>query len=354
MISDAGHRDHAKHFGEEPRTEIIPAPQHIKVTLDTWGPKEHLSENLYRYLQSNWGESPVSSALCWGRCCRGTVKMGQERKEVRACFEGRTLPQVLEGISLWFTVDGVSRACTHQLVRTRFASIMQHGGRDNDWRHRPWAMPETIRRASAYLADVLEGYLEHCIIDTKPIRNYLRMVGGTDLRDEIDNYLSHGKRLYAALVDSGIPWQDARRLLPIGLLTYLHMQFNYLSLQRFLANRLEHVMDWEINCVAQLMVREVRMKCPDVLGRNLKSHSDRLGKAAFAELDSWPPDGKYPTEYDPKKRTHHSRQMPYWVLSKDAMQGGPIHWIPTNGIYPKMNREDECLVPEARIPKSSD
>jgi thymidylate synthase ThyX len=211
---------------------------------------------------------------------------------------------------------------------------MQHGGRDNDWRHRPWACPETIRRAAAHLAGTLEKYLEHCIVDTKPLRNFLRAVGRPSLTDAIDDYLSHGKRLYAALVDAGIPWQDARRVLPIGLTTYLHMQFNYLSLQRFLANRLEHVMDWEINCVAQLMVREVNIQCPGVMGKHLMSHSDKAGKAMFAGMDSWPPDQKYPAEYDPKTRTHHSRQMPFWVLHPAALKGGPVHWIPTNGVYP--------------------
>jgi thymidylate synthase ThyX len=138
------------------------------------------------------------------------------------------------------------------------------------------------------------------------------------------------------LVDAGIPWQDARRVMWMGTQTYIHDQYNYLALQGVLANRLEHIMDWEFNCVAQLMLREVKMQCPPLFSKYLGSHSDKAKAAKFAGLESWPPDGKWPVPDAVKDlpRQHTAEQMPFFVLHPSSMAGGPIKWIVTNGTYP--------------------
>ena len=322
--------------------------------------------------------------------------LADEKAYVDSCFAGRTLQQVLEGITFDFVIDGVSRAFTHQNVRTRLgAGFMQHGGRDNDWRHRAWTMPETMRRmcecygkrtdelASRY-APPSDGMktsmvLEHCISDWGPIDQYMAFQDETTVRDAIEQHIMNGRKLYSALVDAGIPWQDARRVLFMGMQTYIHDQYNYLALNGVLANRLEHIMDWEFNCVAQLMLREVKMKCPPLFSKYLGSHSDKSKTAKFAGLESWPPDRKYPSPYDTcgrcghpatkhrrvddcidneticaectgaegstppmhifvpadsLQRQHRAEQMPFFVLHPDSMAGGPIVWIPTNGTYP--------------------
>lgn len=194
-------------------------------------------------------------------------------------------------------------------------------------------MPETIARACE------EDTTHSCITDWGPIHAYLADMGfgaETGLQETIENYLGEGKRLYSALVDAGIPWQDARRLLTMGTQTYLHISYNYLDLQRTLANRLEHVMDWEFNCVAQLMLREVCVSCPQMLSDPLMSASDKAHKAVFAGLTSWPPDGKWPV--DPEvadlPRTHRREQMPFFILAPESFRGAPIRWIPTDGTWP--------------------
>lgn len=378
QYEDAGHRPHADFKGERPTNNVTPGPYALQVTLDTWGPRDHLFTTIYDQLQSNWGNLPMRSAkqLCWdtkleherswehqtGWC---QLKPGQQHY-VRSCFEGKTLNQVLELITFAFTVDNVSRASTHQLVRTRIgAGFMQHGGRDNDWRHRAWTLPETIRRAVAAdrernyrdRPDAIDG-LSHCVTDWSAIDRYLidEALVGDGLGGALRDYLDRGRRLYSAMVDAGIPWQDARRVLWMGTQTYIHIDYNYLALSGVTAKRGEHIMDWEINAVNQLMVREVRMKCPPLIGESLVSASDKAQVAKFAGLESWPPDGKYPNPYEkcevcgfgkddphtghnyaPKDtlpRTHRPEQNPYWVLSPISMAGGPVLWIPTNGVYP--------------------
>lgn len=342
-FADAGHRPHATHFNEKPTNPIVTGPEGITVTLDTWGPEDNLFTTLYDMLQSNWGDYPSRSYDA--ACVYDQHHSNEEQAEmeertgwdalsppqqayVESLFAGRTLPQAKELISFAFTIDGVSRACTHQLVRTRIgAAFMQHGGRDNDWRHRSFRKPETIRRAEE----------ENTTLWNLDLLDINEFWTAWSLEDVIRDHVATARHIYAALVDAGVPWQDARFLLPEGMTTYIHATYNYAALEGVLANRLEHVMQWEINCVAQLMLREVKMKCPPLLSKYLGSRSDKLGKAALAGLESWPPDGKYPVPDECKNlpRTHRPEQNPFWVLHPDSMAGGPVVWVPTNGTYPQ-------------------
>jgi len=348
-FADKGHRPHGIHTGEEPENPISYGPEAIRVTLDTWGPENNLFPALFDALQSNWGDEPSR-----------TVQMGvinsvaedpdfhmlhrtgwncltdEQRAYVESCFAGKTLQQVLERITFSFTIDGVSRACTHQLVRTRLgAAFMQHGGRDNDWRHRGWTMPETIRRACNG-PDVPGG----CITNWEALDDYMMNQDyspDVSLHRAIEDYLRHGRQLYAALVDAGIPWQDARRLLWIGTQTYIHADYNYLALKGVIGKRGEPVMDWEINCVAQLMLREVKMKCPPLLSKYLMPMSEAAGRDVFAGLESWTPTGRFKSVHPDLaglKRLHRPEQNPFWILSEASMAGGPIEWIPTDGTWP--------------------
>ena len=334
--ADAGHRPHAIHTDEDPDSRISYGPDSIKVTLNTWGPQENLFSTLYNQLMANWGDEP-SNVACDDDLTDGQVEY------VKSCFAGKTLQQALELISFAFTIDGVSRACTHQLVRTRIGcAVMQHGGRDNDWRHRPWTMPETIRRAcrdESLTDDDMppdDSRYVSCVNDTSPLKEYLAKTNKFTLHGAINSYILAGKKLYSTLVDMGIPWQDARRLLPIGTQTYIHISYTYPSMRGVLANRLEHVMDWEINCVAQLMLREIKMKCPAFISKHLGSHSDKAGRAVFAKLESWPPDEKWPHDGEVVPRTHRKEQNPFWILHPDSMEGKrPIEWVKTNGSYPE-------------------
>ena len=209
-------------------------------------------------------------------------------------------------------------------------------------------MPETIYRA----IDMFDNHdlsspvevagLKTCVDDPDVLWDYLHHesaggYGDGTLEGAIVGHLRRGKELYAALVDAGIPWQDARRVLPMGTQTYIHAVYNYLALMGVCNKRLEPSMDWEINAVAQLMVREIRMKCHPIIGKYLQSLSDKIGADAFAGLESWTPSGKYAVPEDKKDlhRMHRPEQAPFWILSPASMAGGPIEWIPTNGVWPE-------------------
>lgn len=409
--ADAKHRPHGIHTGEIPIFSMTHGPESLSVHLDSWGPEKDWATTMYDALQSNWGDEPSRTVLKqhpdpdWAddsdwMDISGWRKLREDQQAyVESCFAGKTLTQILEMLTFTFTVDGVTRAFTHEFVRARIGSgFMQHGGRDNDWRHRDWTIPETIRRAAIAVGDDPAdlGDQKHCLVDggAQIIERYWvtwKDQGVTDLdplMTMIHDHLRQGKELYAMLVDAGIPWQDARRLLPIGTQTYIHGQFNYLALKSVLANRLEHIMDWEINCVTQLMLREIKMKCPPLFSKYLGSHSDLAKIARFDKLESWPPDGKWPSatlkcttcnhsmanhrppseivkrmhpqemicevcerDYagtvpmhvcrteDSLPRTHRAEQMPFFVLHPDSMEGGPVRWLWTNGNYQDINSQ---------------
>lgn len=426
--ADSNRRRNAVHTGQTPELTVDHGPNRLSVELDTWGPQEDLFTTLYDELNATSGEFPSRTRRQRCHCadegrpinefqaswqhrtgwCRLTER---QRSHVDDCFAGKTLQQALEMISFSFCVDGVTRAFTHEYVRTRLgAGFMQHGGRDNDWRHRRWTMPESMDRMNEAYADRLSalqsgefGEVPYpsvvrgrkvCITDWEPIERIVKEFGAHHLVDPdsgtineaITAYLFMGKRLYAALVDGGIAWQDARRLLPIGTQTYIHGFYNYLGMKGMLANRLEHVMDWEMNCIAQLMLRQIKMVCPPMIGRYLGSHSDLANAAKFDKLELFPPDGKYPSPTircasckhletahyrghlllrptDPEwmdivceqcerdgnesgvspnhrfiaedtlERVHRREQAPFWVLHPESMEGGPVKWLWTNGHY---------------------
>jgi thymidylate synthase ThyX len=363
--SDAGHRAHADYKGERPvANEMSRGPESIRVSLDTWGPQDNLFLTMYDELQANWGAAPsrtrnrrkqliLDEATFRDAMADRTgwaLLHDDERAYIEKCFKGETLPQVMEGISFHFTIDGVDRAMTHQLVRTRQgAAFMQHGGRDNDWRHRKFAMPETVYRAVQH-TDGHPVRHPHCVTDPEPLQWIQKYYKEHSLADVIDFYLTMGRNLYGALVDAGVPWQDARSLLWTGQETYIHGLYNYLALKGLLGKRLEPVMGWQINCVAQLMKREVNMKCPEVMSRYLGSTSELVGIDVLSGLESWTPPGRFHSPHkkegkDTLPRRHTPEQNPFWVLHPDSMGGNPvIGWVATDGRWPVEwpSRPQEC------------
>jgi len=252
--NDHGHMPNADWKGMKPTNPISIGPDELLVELTAWGPSKDLFSSMWNQVQATWGDHAYSYTE--KEVLADPVKMDF----IESIFRGEKLAQILESIVLHFKIEGVSRACTHQIVRTRGAVIYQHGGRNNDWRHRSFRMPETVRRAIIEVdgkyrtdPDRYRGYeLKSCIEDSTGLNQWLH---GDTLHDTIMAHLLRGRALYAQLLDAGIPSQDARRFLPIGMTTFLFANYPYKVLQGFLGVRLEHVMDWEINCVAQLIVR---------------------------------------------------------------------------------------------------
>ncbi|ABA89929.1 thymidylate synthase, FAD-dependent [Syntrophotalea carbinolica DSM 2380] len=138
----------------------------------------------------------------------------------------------LEHVSFTFGIEGVSRACSHQLVRHRLASYSQQSQRYVSHKQRFTAVtPPSIADRPELLA-TFEAALEEM------------------------------HRVYAELMEAGIPAEDARFVLPNAAETKLVMTMNARELLHFFALRCCRRAQWEIRALAVEMLRQVRGVAP--------------------------------------------------------------------------------------------
>lgn len=132
---------------------------------------------------------------------------------------------VFEHISFTFLIEGISRACSHQLVRHRHCSFTQ--------------------RSQRYCSE--DGF--KATIPPSVIKKYMRCEYGT-LLDEIEDR-------YERLQEQGIPNEDARYVLPNACHTSLYMTCNLSELIHICNERLCSRAQWEIREMVQEMVNLV-------------------------------------------------------------------------------------------------
>lgn len=158
-------------------------------------------------------------------------KMGEFVKSVMS--SGHTSP--IESVSFSFSISGVSRNCSHQLVRHRLASYAQRSQRYVDMNSFPYVTPPKIKRRD------------------KIARRY-------------HAFMEDAAEFYEWLVAQGVPKEDARFVIPSACETSLVMTMNCRSLLNFFAERCCARAQWEIRVVANEMLKQVREVLPAVFG----------------------------------------------------------------------------------------
>lgn len=170
--------------------------------------------------------------------CAGTCygKSDYSFRRVRNCFNKNHM-SVFENASITFRIEGISRACSHQLVRHRLASFCQESQRYckvdtdiRDWFVKPKAF---------------------CAGDDNPV-----------LTMENDEFfygcMLDAARNYKDALKAGIKPEDARYLLPEATKTNLTMTMNVRELFHFLDLRTDKAAQWEIRELAEEMVRQIK------------------------------------------------------------------------------------------------
>lgn len=139
---------------------------------------------------------------------------------------------VLEHASFTFGIEGISRACSHQLVRHRIASYSQQSQRYVAVQERfPAVIPPAIAE-KPQLAARFEAFLNDCHV------------------------------LYGELMAAGIPAEDARFVLPNAAETKLVMTMNARELRHFFTLRCCRRAQWEIRAMATAMLRVCKPVAP--------------------------------------------------------------------------------------------
>ncbi|MDT8419181.1 MAG: FAD-dependent thymidylate synthase [Desulfuromonadales bacterium] len=139
---------------------------------------------------------------------------------------------VLEHVSFSFGVEGISRACSHQLVRHRLASYSQQSQRYVSHQQRFAAVTPASISAQPQLS-----------------RRYQRLL------DEIHQF-------YGELLDAGVPAEDARFVLPNAATTKIVITMNGRELLHFFSLRCCRRAQWEIQEMAKRMLTLVKPLAP--------------------------------------------------------------------------------------------
>jgi len=138
---------------------------------------------------------------------------------------------VLEHACFTFSISGISRACSHQLVRHRMASYSQQSHRAVAMAPSDFVVPPSIQQ------------------NVQGLKIFRRSM---DASFEAFNELRKlGTRL-----------EDARYVLPNALTTNISVTMNARELLHFFTLRLAPSAQWEIRELARKMLREVKVVAP--------------------------------------------------------------------------------------------
>ncbi|MGE4469114.1 MAG: FAD-dependent thymidylate synthase [Desulfovibrio sp.] len=202
----------------------------------------------------------------WPRLLSGEIAREKQAEFVRNVLEsGHDSP--VEHVAFSFAVEGISRACSHQLVRHRLASYSQQSQRyvaESDLEYiLPPAIariPEARERFEAFMAEVNSAY--------------------ADLRAIL---VAHGRESKAN--------EDARFVLPQAAETKIMVTMNCRALRHFFHLRCCNRAQWEIRALADAMLAICKEKLPAVFATG-GARCEELGFCPESERFAC---GKYPT-----------------------------------------------------------
>ena len=141
---------------------------------------------------------------------------------------------VIEHASFTFSIEGVSRAMTHQLVRHRIASYTQQS-----------------QRYVTY--DTLEKYVTPPSIEEN-----------SEAKRIFNSALKKISETYHKLLEMGIPKEDARFILPNAAKTNIIVTMNARELRHFFNLRCCRRSQWEIRQVAIEMLKQAKNAAPSL------------------------------------------------------------------------------------------
>ncbi|MFH1424745.1 MAG: FAD-dependent thymidylate synthase [archaeon] len=140
---------------------------------------------------------------------------------------------VVEHASFTFSIEGISRACSHQLVRHRIASYTQQSQRYVKFDELEYVTPPEIEKDPAK-------------------------------KEKYDAAIKKAADSYKELIDSGIAPEDARYVYPNAAHTNIVITMNARALLHFFQLRCCNRAQWEIHEMADLMLKEIKKVAPNI------------------------------------------------------------------------------------------
>ena len=169
-----------------------------------------------------------------GRACYRSDAKGQPGRFLQARIrEGHE--SLIEHASVTFEISGISRACSHQLVRHRLASYSQESQRYVDMSAPEFVVPPSVAR-------------------------------DPEARAIWDESMEQVADTYRRLRELGVRKEDARFVLPNATATRIIVTMNFRSLRHLFSVRCDKAAQWEIRELALEMLRQVHDVAPGVFG----------------------------------------------------------------------------------------
>jgi thymidylate synthase (FAD) len=169
-----------------------------------------------------------------GRVCYRSERRGDAGRFLRARIrEGHE--SIVEHASATFEISGISRACSHQLVRHRIASFSQESQRYVDMSGPEWVLPPAVEE-------------------------------NPEARAVWERFAGEVQAAYRALRELGVRKEDARFVLPNGTATRIVVTMNFRELLHLFRLRISPEAQWEIRDVCVRMLELVYPLAPGVFG----------------------------------------------------------------------------------------
>lgn len=183
--------------------------------------------------------------LCYSKVGAKELKEKMSKEEIRKLLKivfKSGHHSVFEHPSFTFGIDGISRACSHQIVRHRIASYSQQSQRYVKYDDPNYIVPPDIE--------------------------------GTEKEQIFESRISGAAEGYKELMDQGFKPEDARYLLPNATETKMVATFNARSLFNFITLRTCERAQWEIRILAEEMLKLVLPTAP-IIFENYGPHCVR-------------------------------------------------------------------------------
>ncbi|MBN1248990.1 MAG: FAD-dependent thymidylate synthase [Anaerolineae bacterium] len=174
-----------------------------------------------------------------GRVCYRSESRGNPAAFLRARLKDGH-ESIIEHASATFEIAGISRACSHQLVRHRLASYSQESQRYVDMSAPEVVIPDAV-------------------------------VASPEAQALWDDFLGQVQATYRALRDLGIRKEDARFVLPNATATRIIVTMNFRELLHFFRLRITPEAQWEIRALGVAMLQQLVPYAPTVFGDLLTS-----------------------------------------------------------------------------------
>lgn len=213
----------------------------------------------------------MAAKLCYSATDIENIKDGLTQEKTESFLQmltelGHASP--VEHASFTFGIEGISRACSHQLVRHRIASYSQQSQRYVDGTKFEFVTPPEIERnekAKKAYEKVIDMQSDaYAEIRDALVAGYIREYSDKELNGTDDEIIAEFKEANKTLFNQFLKKanEDARFVLPNACTTKIVCTFNVRSLNNFFDHRCCNRAQWEIREVAQQMLTECKKVAP--------------------------------------------------------------------------------------------